>query len=53
MHSLRGENNVSDKTFSKFTVIIITMDILLIMVPDRFITVSAIAPKENFDFLAA
>ena len=43
---------MGDATFSKFAVIITTMELLLFMVPDGLITVSVIVLKEIFDFLA-
>ena len=52
MHSLGDESSVGDATFSKFAVIITTMNLSLFMVPDGLATVSVIVLKEIFDFLA-
>ena len=46
MHSLGDESSVGDATFSKFAVIITTMNLLLFMVPDGLVTVSVIVLKE-------
>ena len=39
MGSLGDDNSVDDATFSKLTVIITSMDVLLFMVPDGLITI--------------